>query len=73
RSENAFFLFRRKWFEDYRLKRDLASKSASASPSAPIKKRRKVNRLSKTIARQWKSLSTEERQYWERLAKEKKK
>ncbi|THV03647.1 hypothetical protein K435DRAFT_580310, partial [Dendrothele bispora CBS 962.96] len=29
--------------------------------------------LSKTISQQWKSLSTEERQYWEHMAKEKKK
>ncbi|THU78929.1 hypothetical protein K435DRAFT_568904, partial [Dendrothele bispora CBS 962.96] len=69
RSENAFILFRRKWFENHRLNLDLASKSIS--PFTPIKQR--PGNLYKAIAQQWKGLSTEERQFWERLAKEKKK
>ncbi|THU84388.1 hypothetical protein K435DRAFT_870309 [Dendrothele bispora CBS 962.96] len=67
RFENAFFLFRRKWLEDHRPNLDLASEAIS-----PAKKRRRVH-LSRIIAEQWKSLSAEERQYWECLAKEKKK
>ncbi|THU91121.1 hypothetical protein K435DRAFT_570601, partial [Dendrothele bispora CBS 962.96] len=63
RSENAFFLFRRKWFEDYRLNPEAIS---------PAEKRRRVH-LSRIIAQQWKSLPAEERQYWESQAKEKKK
>ncbi|THU91939.1 hypothetical protein K435DRAFT_614828, partial [Dendrothele bispora CBS 962.96] len=67
RFENAFILFRRKCVEDHRLNPDLASESTS--PSAPIKKQRQAD-LSKAIAQQWRSLSTEERQYWQRLAKD---
>jgi hypothetical protein len=37
----------------------------------PTKKQRQAD-LSKTISQQWKSLSAEERQFWEELAKEKK-
>ncbi|OCH94011.1 hypothetical protein OBBRIDRAFT_789719 [Obba rivulosa] len=66
RPENAFILFRRKCCED-RQARDEADEA-----SAPVKKQRQAD-LSKTISQQWKSLSPEERTYWEDLAKEKKK
>ncbi|KZT07116.1 uncharacterized protein LAESUDRAFT_133265 [Laetiporus sulphureus 93-53] len=66
RPENAFILFRRKCCED-RQAQDEADEQ-----SGPVKKQRQAD-LSKTISQQWKSLSTEERQYWEELAKEKKK
>lgn len=39
---------------------------------APTKKQRQAD-LSKTISQQWKGLGSEERQYWEQLAKDKKK
>lgn len=64
RPENAFILFRRKCCED-RLQEETAS-------DTPVKKQRQAD-LSKTISQQWKSLSPEERQYWEHMAKEKKK
>jgi hypothetical protein len=67
RPENAFILFRRKCCED----RQAAHEEAAAA-DAPTKKQRQAD-LSKTISQQWKSLPTEERQYWEDLAKEKKK
>ncbi|THU95225.1 hypothetical protein K435DRAFT_612759, partial [Dendrothele bispora CBS 962.96] len=70
RPENAFILFRRKCCEDRQLELDSASDSASSS--APTKRQRQAD-LSKTISQQLQSLSAEERQYWERLAKEKKK
>ncbi|EMD32252.1 hypothetical protein CERSUDRAFT_118953 [Gelatoporia subvermispora B] len=66
RPENAFILFRRKCCED-RQAQDEAEEA-----SAPVKKQRQAD-LSKTISQQWKSLSGEERAYWEDLAKEKKK
>ena len=68
RPENAFILFRRKCCED----RQLAHEEAAHSAEGPAKKQRQAD-LSKTISQQWKSLSPEERQYWEDLAKEKKK
>jgi len=67
RPENAFILFRRKCCED----RQAAHEEAAAA-DAPTKKQRQAD-LSKTISQQWKSLPAEERQYWEDLAKEKKK
>ncbi|KAG6907619.1 hypothetical protein DXG01_008196 [Tephrocybe rancida] len=66
RPENAFILFRRKCCED----RQAAQEEAAAD--GPAKKQRQAD-LSKTISQQWKGLSTNERQYWEQLAKEKKK
>lgn len=66
RPENAFILFRRKCCED----RQAAQEEAAAD--GPTKKQRQAD-LSKTISQQWKSLSMEERHYWEQLAKEKKK
>jgi hypothetical protein len=68
RPENAFILFRRKCCED----RQQAHDEAASSVEGPIKKQRQAD-LSKTISQQWKSLPSEERQYWEDLAKEKKK
>lgn len=68
RPENAFILFRRKCCED----RQQALEEAEEATSAPVKKQRQAD-LSKAISQQWKSLPAEERQYWEDLAKEKKK
>jgi len=64
RPENAFILFRRKCCED--------RQAALEEASSPSKKQRQAD-LSKTISQQWKGLSADERQYWEHLAKEKKK
>jgi hypothetical protein len=64
RPENAFILFRRKCCEDRQQEEGIAD--------GPTKKQRQAD-LSKTISQQWKGLSIEERQYWEQLAKEKKK
>jgi len=69
RPENAFILFRRKCCEDRNLAQG-AGEAGEGDGSAP-KKQRQAD-LSKTISQQWKSLSAEERQYWEDLAKEKK-
>ena len=68
RPENAFILFRRKCCED----RQQAQEEAATAADGPAKKQRQAD-LSKTISQQWKSLTAEERQYWEGLAKEKKK
>lgn len=65
RPENAFILFRRKCCED----RQQAQEDAV---SGTTKKQRQAD-LSKTISQQWKTLSDEERKYWDDLAKEKKK
>jgi hypothetical protein len=64
RPENAFILFRRKCCED--------RQQEEGATDSPVKKQRQAD-LSKTISQQWKSLSPEERQYWEHMAKEKKK
>ncbi|KAF8872695.1 hypothetical protein BD779DRAFT_1477413 [Infundibulicybe gibba] len=79
RPENAFILFRRKCCEDRQAAQDDASPSddpsdpsSSSSSASPAKKQRQAD-LSKTISQQWKCLSPEDRQYWEQLAKEKKK
>ncbi|KAI0823481.1 hypothetical protein BC628DRAFT_1420790 [Trametes gibbosa] len=68
RPENAFILFRRKCCED----RQAAREEEESTTSSPVKKQRQAD-LSKTISQQWKSLPQAERQYWEDLAKEKKK
>ncbi|KAI0676197.1 hypothetical protein C8Q78DRAFT_1065120 [Trametes maxima] len=67
RPENAFILFRRKCCEDRQ-----AAREEEESASGPVKKQRQAD-LSKTISQQWKGLTHEEKQYWEDLAKEKKK
>ena len=67
RPENAFILFRRKKCEERQ-----AAQEEDDGSSGPVKKQRQAD-LSKTISQQWKSLPAEERQYWEDLAKEKKK
>ncbi|THH12999.1 hypothetical protein EW146_g7172 [Bondarzewia mesenterica] len=74
RPENAFILFRRKCCEDRNLALGAkeAGEGADGSP-VPITKKQRQADLSKTISQQWKSLPPEERQYWEDLAKEKKK
>jgi hypothetical protein len=65
RPENAFILFRRKCCED--------RQQAQADAVDGVGKKQRQADLSKTISQQWKGLSAEERQYWEELAKEKKK
>ncbi|KAH8082815.1 hypothetical protein BXZ70DRAFT_586254 [Cristinia sonorae] len=72
RPENAFILFRRKCCEDRQIAMDELSTTTDDSITAPVKKQRQAD-LSKTISQQWKTLSVEERAYWEDLAKEKKK
>ncbi|CAL1698922.1 unnamed protein product [Somion occarium] len=72
RPENAFILFRRKCCEDRQQAMDEATSSVD-EPIAPPAKRQRQADLSKQISQQWKSLSAEERTYWEELAKEKKK
>ncbi|CDO71015.1 hypothetical protein BN946_scf184844.g19 [Trametes cinnabarina] len=67
RPENAWILFRRKQVRDHN-----ANAEEEEKETGPQKKRRQAD-LSKTISQQWKTLSQEERQYWEDLAKEKKK
>ena len=62
RPENAFILFRRKCCEE-----------RAAEEAEGIAPKKRQADLSKTISQQWKVLSAAERQYWERLAKEKKK
>lgn len=69
RPENAFILFRRKCCEDRNM--SLADLQ-STDPKDKSKKPRQAD-LSKSISQQWKSLPAVERQYWEDLAKEKKK
>ncbi|KAJ3713253.1 hypothetical protein DFJ43DRAFT_1127801 [Lentinula guzmanii] len=65
RPENAFILFRRKCCERQAADDDTTS-------SRQTKKQRQAD-LSKMISQQWKSLTPEERRYWEEMAKEKKK
>jgi hypothetical protein len=67
RPENAFILFRRKCCEDRQ-----QAQAAESQDGAVAKKQRQAD-LSKTISQQWKCLSPQDRQYWEELAKEKKK
>jgi hypothetical protein len=71
RPENAFILFRRKCCEDRNLAQGAGDLGEGDVSALPTKKQRQAD-LSKTISQQWKSLSPEERQYWEDLAKEKK-
>ncbi|KAI0628677.1 hypothetical protein C8Q77DRAFT_1162076 [Trametes polyzona] len=66
RPENAFILFRRAACGE------LQAARGTEGASGPVKKERQAD-LSKTISQQWKSLTPEERQKWEDLAKEKKK
>ncbi|KAI0078616.1 hypothetical protein K474DRAFT_1641267 [Panus rudis PR-1116 ss-1] len=72
RPENAFILFRRKCCEERQQAMEDASSTDDAAVTPVIKKQRQAD-LSKQISQQWKSLSAEERAYWEDLAKEKKK
>jgi hypothetical protein len=69
RPENAFILFRRKCVED----RNAGLAAAAEDRAAPLPKRQRQADLSKTISAQWKSLPVDEKQYWEDLAKERKK
>ncbi|KAJ3907274.1 hypothetical protein F5879DRAFT_986640 [Lentinula edodes] len=66
RPENAFMLFRRKCCED-------GQQVEEESNGATTRKKQRQADLSKAISRKWKSLSKNDRQYWEDLAKEKKK
>jgi len=70
RPENAFIFFRRECCEDRNLAQG-AGDAGDGDGSAPTKKLHQAD-LSKTISQQWKCLSSEERQYWVVLAKEKK-
>ncbi|KAI0338062.1 hypothetical protein BDW22DRAFT_1307750, partial [Trametopsis cervina] len=70
RPENAFILFRRKCCEDRN--QALEESVVDETLPGPVKKQRQAD-LSKTISQQWKSLSADERAYWEEMAKEKKK
>ncbi|CAA7261245.1 unnamed protein product [Cyclocybe aegerita] len=72
RPENAFILFRRKCCEDRQQAQEEAANADGGAGAGPTKKQRQAD-LSKTISQQWKSLSPEERQFWEQLAKDKKK
>ncbi|KAJ3810054.1 hypothetical protein F5876DRAFT_42597 [Lentinula aff. lateritia] len=65
RPENAFMLFRRKCCEDQQQVEE------ECNGPTTRKKQRQAD-LSKAISRKWKSLSKNDRQYWEDLAKEKK-
>ncbi|KAJ3841246.1 hypothetical protein F5878DRAFT_658664 [Lentinula raphanica] len=65
RPENAFILFRRKCCE-------LQTSEEDSASGRRAKKQRQAD-LSKTISQQWKSLTPEEKRYWEGLADEKKK
>ncbi|KAJ4479370.1 hypothetical protein J3R30DRAFT_2752760 [Lentinula aciculospora] len=66
RPENAFILFRRKCCEDHQQ----AEEEGTGRHGHP-KKQRQAD-LSKSISRQWKALSAEDRRHWENQAKEKK-
>ncbi len=66
RPENAFILFRRKCCEDRQAEED------AAKAEGAVKKPRQAD-LSKTISQMWKGLPSEERQKWERMAKDRKK
>lgn len=70
RPENAFILFRRKCCEERQAALDDARTGTCAD--GPAKKQRQAD-LSKTISQLWKGLSGEERQYWEDLARARKK
>ncbi|KAJ3876789.1 hypothetical protein F5051DRAFT_410404 [Lentinula edodes] len=65
RPENAFMLFRRKCCED-------GQQVEEESNGPTTRKKQRQADLSKAISRKWKSLSKNDRQYWEDLAKEKK-
>lgn len=66
RPENAFILFRRKCCEERS-----AAQEERAAVAGPQKKQRQAD-LSKSISQQWKTLPPAEKQYWEGLAKAKK-
>ncbi|TFK46482.1 hypothetical protein OE88DRAFT_1729037 [Heliocybe sulcata] len=72
RPENAFILFRRKCVEDRQAEVTTVAAAAAAEGAAIPKKQRQAE-LSKLISHQWKSLSGEDRAYWEDLAKQRKK
>ncbi|KAH8810507.1 high mobility group box domain-containing protein, partial [Flagelloscypha sp. PMI_526] len=63
RPENAFILFRRQ--------RCLERVAPISTASMTVKRPRQAD-LSKVISQEWKRLPTEERRYWEELAKERK-
>jgi len=65
-----FILFCHKCCKDHNLA--LGAGDASEARVAPPTKKQHQADLSKMISQQWKSLSAEERQHWEDLAKEKK-
>ncbi|KAF5390697.1 hypothetical protein D9757_002579 [Collybiopsis confluens] len=65
RPENAFILFRRKCCEERQQVQD------TLAHTKPPRKQRQAD-LSKKISHRWKTLSHEERKYWEHLAQQKK-
>jgi hypothetical protein len=73
RPENAFILFRRKCCEDRNSASGAVAAEAEESPATTVPKRQRQADLSKAISAQWRALSSAEKQYWEELAKEKKK
>ncbi|KAL5522919.1 hypothetical protein ACEPAF_1186 [Sanghuangporus sanghuang] len=68
RPENAFILFRREC-----CLRKNEAEVAAAQEGDPVTRRQRQADLSKTISQQWRSLSAEERKYWDDLAKQRKK
>ena len=75
RPENAFILFRRECC----LKKNAEEAAAAAAAGdqggeeTQTQRRQRQADLSKTISQQWRSLSAEERKYWDDLAKQRKK
>ncbi|KAL5476619.1 RFG1_1 [Sanghuangporus weigelae] len=68
RPENAFILFRREC-----CLRKNEAEAATVQGGDPVTRRQHQADLSKTISQQWRSLSVEERKYWDDLAKRRKK
>ncbi|KDQ54316.1 hypothetical protein JAAARDRAFT_209433 [Jaapia argillacea MUCL 33604] len=71
RPENAFILFRRKCVEERQ--QLLQEEISSSAEGSSVPKKQRQAELSKLISQQWKGLSTDDRNYWEDLAKQKKK
>ena len=65
RPENAFILFRRECC--------MKKNAEEAAGEGPAQRRQRQADLSKMISQQWRSLSAEDRKYWDDLAKQRKK
>ena len=70
RPENAFILFRRDCCQKRNAEEAVAAANGTEDPN--VRRQRQAD-LSKTISQQWRSLSSEERKYWDDLAKQRKK